>query len=215
MTQEEKKALITRWIVAAAFMAVFWTVIIIVTGGRYHSNVSGLHYFLDMHDTSMVRAQREDTTTLENVKQALFKGADQNEVWGGPGSSMRVPPEGTVPRGYEPYPYEQAEIDLAGANLKNPLPLTQTVLERGKDRFETYCAVCHGMGGQGDGTVIPRMIQPPNLITGQSAGWQDGKIFHMITMGRGNMLPYAAPIRPADRWAIVHYVRLLQKKGAK
>ncbi|HQI20830.1 MAG TPA: cytochrome c, partial [Leptospiraceae bacterium] len=146
---------------------------------------------------------------------ALFKGADQNEVWGGPGSSMRVPPEGTVPRGYEPYPYEQAEIDLAGANLKNPLPLTQTVLERGKDRFETYCAVCHGMGGQGDGTVIPRMIQPPNLITGQSAGWQDGKIFHMITMGRGNMLPYAAPIRPADRWAIVHYVRLLQKKGAK
>lgn len=82
MTQEAKKALITRWIVAAAFMAGLDRAPRLSTGGRYHSNVSGLHYFLDMHDTSMVRAQREDTTTLENVKQALFKGADQNEVWG-------------------------------------------------------------------------------------------------------------------------------------
>jgi len=215
MDQEEKKSLITRWIVAVVCMGAFWGLIIVVTGGRYHDNVQGLHWFLDMHKTSAIRAQREDTTTLNDVKVNLLKGADQNEVFAGPGSSIRVPPEGTVPRGYEPYPYQQAEIDLAGTNLHNPLPLTAAVLERGQDRFETYCSVCHGHTGLGDGPVIPRMTQPPSLITGASTTWQDGKIFHMITMGRGAMLPYAAQLRPSDRWAIVHYVRALQKRGAK
>lgn len=214
MTQEEKKSLITRWTLAIVFMGLFWGLIWVITGGRYHSNVSGMHWFLDMHDQSFVKSQREDTTTLADVKVSLLKGADQNEVFGGPGSSMRVPPEGTVPRGYDPYPYSQAEIDQAGAALKNPLPLTAAVLERGQKEYEVYCSVCHGHLGEGDGPVVPRMTAPPSLITGAAKDWQDGKIFHMITMGRGNMLPYAAQIRPADRWAIVHYVRVLQKKGA-
>ncbi len=215
MTPEEKKSLTIRWVIALVVVGLVWGLILVVTGGRFHGNVSGLHWFLDMHDTPMLKAQREDPSTLGDVKVNLLRGADKNDVFGGPGSSIRVPPEGTVPRNYEPYPYEQGEIDLAGANLKNPLPLTQAVLARGQKEYEIYCMVCHGGLGKGDGPVIPRMTAPPSLITGASVDWQDGKIFHMITMGRANMSSYAAQIRPADRWAIVHYVRQLQKRGAR
>ncbi|MBI3396150.1 MAG: cytochrome c, partial [Spirochaetia bacterium] len=67
-----------------------------------------------------------------------------------------------------------------------------------------------------DGPVVPRFPGVFALIkipghAGASMDWPDGKIFHMMTVGRGMMKPYAAQISPQDRWAIVHYVRLLQR----
>lgn len=184
-----------------------------LTGCRYNGNTSGIHWFLDMHDSYAVEAQEEDPTTLHMVKtDGWAKGADSNPAWGGPGSSIRVPPEGTVPRNYQPYKLEQTEIGLS-ASLKNPVEKTEAVLERGKKQYEIYCAVCHGYTGKGDGPVVPPFPAPPTLVAPYAATrfQPDGMIFHMITVGRGAMKAYAAQIEPADRWAIVHYVRLLQE----
>ena len=200
--------------------AVVWPVgvAILLMDCNYRGNQSGLHYLLDMHDSPGVEAQEEDYTTLHQEKpEGLLRGADALSAYGGPGSGVRVPPEGTVPRNYEPYPYEQAEIERAGRELKNPLPATEKVYRRGQNRFEVFCAVCHGHTGLGDGPVVPRFPAPPSLIdtngnTAATKSWSDGMFFHMITSGRGRMKGFAAQLEPEDRWAIVHYLRLLQKQ---
>lgn len=183
------------------------------SGCRYNGNVSGLHWFLDMHDSFAVEAQEEDITTLNVVKgEGWQKGSEPVDAFGGPGSAMRVPPEGTVARNREPYPFSQTQL-MEAADLVNPLQPTMDVLERGKKMFEINCAVCHGYTGKGDGPVVPPFPAPPTL-TGPAAAtqfWKDGMIFHLMTVGRGQMKPYAAQVSAQDRWAIVHYIRLLQK----
>ena len=189
-------------------------------GGQF--NLSRMHWFLDMHDSHALESQEEDYTTTADVKGDTWtRGADTVASWAGPGSSMRVPPEGTVPRGYTPYPYSQAQIDQAGAELRNTLRPTREVLARGQERYNIYCLPCHGNLGKGNGPVVPRypvavpsFIQEPGKPRPATLDWADGKIYHMITMGRGAMMPYAAQVEPDDRWAIVHYIRLLQKKGS-
>lgn len=185
-----------------------------MTSCKYNGNKSGMHWFLDMHDSLAVEAQEEDFTTMQmTIPEDRAHGADVNKVWGGPGSSMRVPPEGTVPRNYQPYLIAEGDFDTAGKTLKNPLAPTRDVLERGKKQYDIYCSVCHGFTGKGDGKVVPPMTPPPSLVSANATtkSWEDGKIYHMITVGRGIMKPYAAQIDPVDRWTIVHYIRLLQK----
>lgn len=129
-------------------------------------------------------------------------------------ASSRLPPEGTVPVGYTPYKYAGNAAEAA-AKLKNPYAgkMTAEILELGRTKFETYCAICHGFGGAGDGTVAPKMaLKPPPLISDKIKGVSDGAIFHIITDGQGVMSSYAYQlVNENDRWAIVNYVRSLQK----
>jgi mono/diheme cytochrome c family protein len=185
---------------------------------RYDSNVSGLHWFLDMHDNYAVEAQEEDPTTRNvTLADGLQKGGSTLEVIGGPGSSMRVPPEGTVARNQTPYPFSAGEFMEAGDALTNPLSPTKEVLARGKKMYEINCAVCHGYKGNGDGPVVDPFPAPPSFVAASASTrlWKDGMIYHLITMGRGLMKPYAAQVRESDRWAIIHYVRLLQKSSGQ
>ena len=128
-----------------------------------------------------------------------------------PGS--RTPPEHTVPVGYEPYPYH-LNPDAAVKNLKNPVAVTEESLRIGQTKFETYCAVCHGYTGMSDTPVAGKMaLKPPMLAMGNSVGFPDAMIYHIVTDGRGVMSSYAYQLVNAnDRWAIVNYVRTLQKK---
>lgn len=123
----------------------------------------------------------------------------------------RMPVKGTVPREGAAYPYGMADAEKAGKELQNPLTPTHAVMERGKDRFETYCLVCHGPSGEGDGSIIPKFPRPPTLHSDKVRGWTDGRIFHVITMGQGLMAKYAMQVPTEDRWAIIHYIRALQK----
>jgi mono/diheme cytochrome c family protein len=130
-------------------------------------------------------------------------------------SAMLVPPEGTVPRGFSPYPFTVIEGEKAGEALRNPLPRTREVLEIGRKYYNIHCAVCHGVVGSGDGlvTLVHReagMPVPPSLYTEKIAEWPDGLLYHTISMGQGQMPGYAARIDPMHRWAIVHYVRALE-----
>lgn len=132
-------------------------------------------------------------------------------------STNRVPPEGTVPMGHKPYRYVGDPIG-AEKNLKNPIQgdISPEVILLGKTKYEIYCLVCHGAGGAGDGPVAEKMpLRPPSLLTEKVRNFSDGRVFHIITDGQGVMGPYASQIPDEDaRWAIVNYVRTLQKKGS-
>lgn len=131
------------------------------------------------------------------------------------GTSMRMPPEGTVPRGFEPYTITDLEADERASQLRNPLPRTWEVLKAGEKYYNVYCTPCHGETGDGMGTVITAaagMPMPPSLFSDKLVDeWTDGRIFHVITRGQGNMPAYAARMTPERRWAVIHYVRALQR----
>jgi mono/diheme cytochrome c family protein len=136
----------------------------------------------------------------------------QNEDPMHPGmSAMRPPVPGTVPRGFTPYRYAAADSLLAQRDLVNPLPRTAEVLGRGQRVFMTYCVVCHGPEGDGQGYIVPKFPKPPSLLSEKVTGWPDGRIFHLVTRGGTLMPSYASQILPEDRWAVILYVRALQR----
>lgn len=93
----------------------------------------------------------------------------------------------------------------------NPRPITPALLQRGQQRYEIYCAACHGLAGDGDGMVVQRGFPaPPSYHSNRLRQAPDSHFYDVITHGYGVMYPYADRVAPADRWAIVAYVRALQ-----
>lgn len=92
-----------------------------------------------------------------------------------------------------------------------PLEVNEALLERGQNRFNIYCSVCHGQVGNGAGMIPQRGFRrPPSYHTPQLRGAPAGHFFQVITKGHGAMPSLAHQIPPNDRWAIVAYVRALQ-----
>ena len=127
----------------------------------------------------------------------------------GDGTGMLMPPEHTVARGHKPYYFETPEE--ADAKLKNPLANDRLTLERGQKIYNIYCLVCHGPRGHGDGPVVNPFPIPKSLQSEDMLRWGDGHLFHVITKGQGVMPSYAQQIQPEDRWAVIRYVRALQR----
>lgn len=95
---------------------------------------------------------------------------------------------------------------------KIPFPVTKEILDRGEERYKVFCIVCHGPVGNGDGMVVRRgYIQPPTYNDDRLRNAPDGHFFDVMTNGWGRMSSYASQIPPADRWAIVAYIRALQR----
>ena len=154
------------------------------------------------------------TPTLEYMPDMAYgpRLAAQREDPLRPGEPvMRGPVPGTVPRDYTPYRYAQADTAQAQAELSNPLPRTAEVIGRGQRVYMTYCVVCHGEKGDGQGYIVPKFPMPPSLYSGKVRNWNDGRIFHVITRGQNLMPSYASQVLPEDRWAVIHYVRALQR----
>ncbi len=126
------------------------------------------------------------------------------------GKGMRVPVAGTVARGFLPYAFK-GKPGEAGKYLVNPLLPTREVLERGKAKYLTFCSPCHGNVGEGDSRLQGQFPNPPTLHSDKARAWRDGNIYHVITDGQNIMPSYASQIPQDDRWAIVHYVRVLQR----
>jgi mono/diheme cytochrome c family protein len=94
----------------------------------------------------------------------------------------------------------------------NQLKITPEVMELGQQRFNTYCSPCHGRAGNGKGIVAARSTWiPSSLVDDRVKGFSDGDIFDVITHGRRTMPAYRFQITEHDRWAIVAYVRALQR----
>lgn len=95
---------------------------------------------------------------------------------------------------------------------KAPIAVSESLLLRGKERFNIYCSVCHGESGKGNGMVVQRGYPPvPNLGEMRIVSAEDGHLYDVITNGIRNMPAYRKQISVEDRWAIVLYIRSLQK----
>lgn len=166
--------------------------LLLVTGCTRQKSSTAVEYMPDMAYGPRVAAQHEDPLR--------------------PGQSVNRPPvPGTVPRNYTPYRYAQADSLQAQAELVNPLPRTAAVMARGQRVYSNTCIVCHGPQGDGQGSIVPLYPMPPTLHSAKVRGWPDGRIFHVISRGQNLMPSYATQIVPEDRWAVVHFVRALQR----
>jgi mono/diheme cytochrome c family protein len=92
-----------------------------------------------------------------------------------------------------------------------PAPVTLDQLKKGQERYNIYCSVCHGLTGTGDGMVVQRGFpKPPSFDEQRLRDAPEGHFFHVITNGYGVMYSYASRVEPAERWAIIAYIRALQ-----
>lgn len=129
------------------------------------------------------------------------------------GMNMREPAKGTVARGKEGYnlylSVDTAEV--AGVELSNPLAASNSNLAEGKVLYTRFCAPCHGEQGDGQGLVGIKFKGVPSYSAGRVAELPAGHIYHVITNGRGRMMPHGSQVDPTERWKIVMYVQQLQK----
>ena len=150
------------------------------------------------------------------------------------GRSSRAWPEGTVERslpyrdlagelllvnGRPVYPYEDAPMNTgrtAGTTNfidTNPVAVTRRLLDRGQERYEIYCLPCHGPAGDGKGiTGKYGMVSMADFHSQRLIEMKDGEIFHTMTDGKLPLMPAYGPLIPVqDRWAIISYIRALQR----
>ena len=120
-----------------------------------------------------------------------------------------------VPPGSVPVTGHEDSLDLLTDlhEVANPVARTGESLVRGRRIYDTYCVVCHGAQGGGDGPVAGKMGYVPPLVTDMTKQRTDGYIYAVIRQGRGIMPRYGDKIRGADRWHVVNYVRQLQGAG--
>ncbi len=149
--------------------------------------------------------------------------------------SSREHPQGTVARGLlkenkalytgkidnpDPNALVETTTNAAGNTIVTsfpnsinefPIPVTKELVDRGQDRYNIYCIVCHGPVGAGDGMIVRRGFgAPPTYHDDRLRNAPVGHFFDVITNGWGKMNGYSAQIAANDRWAIVAYIRALQ-----
>ena len=140
---------------------------------------------------------------------------DENNILG---TTARMPVEGTIPRGYVPFDYDETLEGYlsAGEELRNPIPLTGDNINQGEELYGMFCKHCHGTNGDGKGTIqhavysaIPayndnKMVRRTGSTMKEL---KEGHIYHTITYGLNAMGPHASQISSEERWKIVHYVK--------
>jgi mono/diheme cytochrome c family protein len=129
------------------------------------------------------------------------------------GRSARPLVAGTVARGHLDADVATTTGKRGDAWLQDPpAPMTTALLARGRERFDIYCAVCHDRAGTGAGMIVLRGFRrPPSFHIERLRQAPAGYLFDVATNGFGVMPGYAAQVPVADRWAIVAYVRALQR----
>lgn len=132
------------------------------------------------------------------MRQEKYKAYWSTDFYGD-GRAMRLPPEHAIPR--------ERTLDTTTSP-----PVTLALLERGHERYDIHCAVCHGFAGDSDSVVASKMSlrAPPTFHSEKLRAYSPAQIFDVVTLGYGYMPTYAAEVSVADRWAISHYVKALQ-----
>lgn len=157
-------------------------------------------------------------------KQAKYKPQAESAFFAD-GRADRPIPAGTVPFGRDgtkadptflrtdDFRYEGKLDDGSfGRGFPAGVEVTETFVRRGQNRFMIYCAPCHGQLGDGNGiTKSYGMLTTPTYHDDRLRGMAEGEIFNTITHGKNTMMSYADKLSPDDRWAVVAYVRALQR----
>ncbi len=126
------------------------------------------------------------------------------------GFAMRNPVEGTIARGIMPYKFAK-KPEEAATQLVNPMPVSKKNLELGKIKYDIYCSPCHGYFAEGDSRLNGQFPNPPSLHSEKVRNWSDGRIFSVLTDGQNVMPSYAYQLDRNERWAVILYVRALQR----
>lgn len=121
------------------------------------------------------------------------------------GKAMQIPPDGTIAR-------DAPEILAAE---RRPA-MSQALLARGQERYGIFCSMCHGVAGDGNGTVPARGFpRPADFRTPSQRALTADQLYHAISVGSGTMYGFADRVPPRDRWAMAAYVEALQRSGPK
>ncbi|KAB8141034.1 cytochrome c [Chloroflexia bacterium SDU3-3] len=162
---------------------------------------------LDMYDQAKYNPYEEST--------GIFSVAN-----GGDGAASRPLVDNTFARGQmlASDPMNSGK-DASGAFIASPISVNDGVLARGKQRYGIYCVPCHGDLGNGKGFTLSYFKtagkETPSFYSDALVGQPDGYYFDVITHGKGLMYSYASRVHPADRWAIIAYIRSLQANPPK
>lgn len=129
-------------------------------------------------------------------------------------SVLQNPPDGIVARDdvVDAPAFERGYVGLTYTD-RVMLPINAQLLARGRDRFEIFCAPCHGLVGEGNGPVSRKLPSLParSLHEARIRGYPPGRIYRVISEGFGMMNSYAVQLSRDDRWAVVAYVQALQR----
>ncbi|MDX1617457.1 MAG: c-type cytochrome [Balneolaceae bacterium] len=148
-------------------------------------------------------------------QQERFEAQERNPFFAD-NRSMRQPVEGTIARGYlrqDPQYYQGINPDSSFVS-EIPADVDRSFIYRGKDRYEIYCTPCHGTLGDGQGIIMTGgygFVPAPSFHIDRLRNVENGYLYSVITNGIRNMRPYSHQIGVEDRWAIVAYVRALQR----
>jgi mono/diheme cytochrome c family protein len=129
------------------------------------------------------------------------------------GQAAMLPAEGSIPRGWQPYDYPNTTdgLNLAKAELKNPIAITNENLATGKELYDIYCAVCHGEKGDGQGILVQRekiLGIPSYDDVGRNI--TEGGVYHVQMFGLNSMGSYASQTNELERWQITQHVMNLK-----
>lgn len=173
-------------------------------GAGYRTDKPNVELIQDMMVGPQLKAQEYDTETEKG--------------------SVKLPPEGTVSR--ERYTPTDMKLEEA-EKLQNPLRSASLAAEiaikyedLGQQKYEINCAICHGSKGDGYGALVEKrgdllLKKPPSLLDDSYKKYSDGRMYFVITYGWGLMGNYGTQITDEnERWAVVNYIRELQKLGA-
>jgi mono/diheme cytochrome c family protein len=176
----------------------------------------------------LARVSTSERTRIHIVpdmdSQEKFKAQRKNPFFAD-NRAMRADVAGTVAQGelHDDDHFYTGKVDGAFAKtFPSQIDISMHTMERGQERFGIYCTPCHGVDGSGQGMVHLRAksllqgtwVQPTDLHTETLFYKPVGELFDNISRGIRNMPPYARQIDPADRWAIILYLRALQRSGA-
>ena len=164
------------------------------------------------------RGQKSDKPPIRHHFNMNFQerfNAQQENQFFEDGMAMRMPVEGTVARGNLRHDTVLFEgVDETGEFVDEiPFEMTREFLNRGRERYDVYCQMCHGGTGDGQGIIMTGgygYVPAPTFHSENSRNMPEGEIYDAIANGIRNMPAYASQINVEDRWAIVAYVRALQ-----
>ena len=159
--------------------------------------------------TSCFDSSKPNYQYFPNMYESVGYGTyDESDAFPN-GIEAQLPVEGSVPRGWQPYEFEDSNegYELAKVNLTSPLLNNEDNLANGKKMYEIYCSVCHGSKGDGNGILMERekFLGIPSYADRDIT---EGSIYHVLMYGINLMGSHAGQVNDEERWQIAQYVLL-------
>ena len=167
---------------------------------------------LIMSNTSCFDPSKPNYQYFPNMYESVgYKTYQESDAFPN-GIQAQLPVEGSVPRGWQPYEYEDSNegYESAKLNLKSPLVNNEENLKNGKKMYDIYCSVCHGSKGDGQGILMERekFLGIPSYADRDIT---EGSIYHVLMHGINLMGSHAGQVNDEERWQIAQYVLKLRE----